>query len=55
MAAPSVNPNEPFAKYGTILEIKDAVRLPDGCTILTTIGVKRFRLIESGEKVKFSF
>ncbi|XP_044732877.1 LON peptidase N-terminal domain and RING finger protein 3 [Chrysoperla carnea] len=50
MAAPSVNPNEPFAKYGTMLEIKDAVRLQDGCTILTTIGVKRFRLIESGEK-----
>lgn len=40
-----------FAQYGTILEVKDAVSLEDGRIILTTVGVKRFKVINKGEQV----
>lgn len=40
-----------FAQYGTILEVKDAVCLEDGRIILTTVGLKRFRVINKGEQV----
>ncbi|XP_060809500.1 LON peptidase N-terminal domain and RING finger protein 3 isoform X2 [Amyelois transitella] len=35
-----------YAEYGTILELRDCVYLPDGCTIVSTIGISRFRVIE---------
>lgn len=40
-----------FVQYGTILEVKDAVHLEDGRFILTTVGVKRYRVISRGEQV----
>lgn len=43
--------NERFASYGTILEIKDAVLMSDGRFILSTIGVRRFRVYHKGEEV----
>lgn len=41
-----------YATYGTILEVKDAVHLHDGRSILTTVGIRRFRIIERGEQVR---
>lgn len=52
IAAPGIHSSEKFAKYGTLLEIRDAVRFQDGCTILTCIGMKRFRVLETNEKVR---
>lgn len=40
-----------FVQYGTILEVKDAVSLEDGRFILTTVGLKRYRVISKGEQV----
>lgn len=42
---------ERFACYGTILEIRDAVLLSDGRFILSTVGVRRFRVCNKGEEV----
>lgn len=42
-----------YASYGTILEVKDAVHLHDGRSILTTVGIRRFKIIERGEQVRF--
>lgn len=39
-----------FVQYGTILDVKDAVTLEDGRIILTTLGVRRFRVISRGEQ-----
>lgn len=39
-----------YSDYGTILDIKDCVLLGNGCSILSTIGVKRFKVIERYEK-----
>ncbi|XP_048488920.1 uncharacterized protein LOC105387093 isoform X3 [Plutella xylostella] len=39
-----------FSDYGTILEIRDCVRLSDGRSILSTIGLSRFRILERGIK-----
>lgn len=41
-----------FASYGTLLEVRDAVHLRDGRSILTTVGVRRFRVLSRDEKVK---
>ncbi|KAJ8971411.1 hypothetical protein NQ314_000721 [Rhamnusium bicolor] len=38
-----------FVLCGTILEVKDAVSLEDGRFILTTVGVRRFKVISKGE------
>jgi len=38
-----------FSTYGTILEVCDAIKLPDGSSILTTVGIRRFKVIERGE------
>ncbi|XP_075990707.1 uncharacterized protein LOC142986232 isoform X2 [Anticarsia gemmatalis] len=35
-----------YADYGTILEVRDCVHLEDGRSILSTIGLSRFRVIE---------
>lgn len=39
-----------YADFGTMLEIKDWVLMPDGCSILSTVGMKRFRTLSKGEK-----
>lgn len=39
-----------YAKYGTMLEIRDRVLLKDGCSILSTVAGRRFRVLTSGEK-----
>lgn len=39
-----------YVDYGTMLEIRDCVQLGDGCSILSTIGTKRFRVIRRSEK-----
>nr|XP_023019065.1 LON peptidase N-terminal domain and RING finger protein 1 [Leptinotarsa decemlineata] len=41
---------EKFVQYGTVLEVKDAVNLEDGRFILTTVGVRRFKVISRGEQ-----
>lgn len=38
-----------FADYGTMLKIEDWVLLPDGCSILTTVGMRRFQVLSRGE------
>jgi Lon protease-like protein len=50
MAAKEGN-GEKFVSYGTILEVKDAVSLEDGSFILTTAGVRRFKVVSRGEQV----
>ncbi|XP_014221209.1 LON peptidase N-terminal domain and RING finger protein 3 [Trichogramma pretiosum] len=39
-----------YAEFGTMLEIKDRVLLKDGCSILSTVGMKRFRVLRGGER-----
>lgn len=39
-----------YAEYGTMLEMKDRVLLKDGCSILSTMGGRRFRVLAGGEK-----
>ncbi|XP_048506866.1 LON peptidase N-terminal domain and RING finger protein 3 [Athalia rosae] len=39
-----------YAEYGTMLEMKDRVLLKDGCSILSTMGGRRFRVLSGGEK-----
>lgn len=39
-----------YAEYGTILDIRDRVLLRDGCSILSTVGGRRFRVLSGGEK-----
>ncbi|CAG9816101.1 unnamed protein product [Phaedon cochleariae] len=39
-----------FVQYGTVLEVKDAVNLEDGRYILTTVGVRRFKVISRDEQ-----
>lgn len=39
-----------YAEFGTMLEIRDRVLLKDGCSILSTVGGRRFRVLSGGEK-----
>lgn len=39
-----------YYDYGCTLDIRDCVLLGDGCTILSTIGCKRFKILARGEK-----
>lgn len=39
-----------YSDFGTILNIQDCVLLSNGCSILSTIGYKRFKVIERNEK-----
>lgn len=50
MAAKESN-GDKFVSYGTILEVKDSVSLEDGSFILTTVGVRRFKVVSRGEQV----
>lgn len=42
--------NGGYSDFGTILDIQDCVLLSNGCSILSTIGYKRFKVIERNEK-----
>lgn len=42
----SVDSSEPFAKYGTMLEIRDIQFFPDGRSIVDTMGGRRFKVLE---------
>lgn len=44
------NGRQNYANYGTVLDIRDCVQLSDGCSILSTIGTKRFRVHRRSEK-----
>ncbi|XP_017760534.1 PREDICTED: LON peptidase N-terminal domain and RING finger protein 3 [Eufriesea mexicana] len=39
-----------YAEYGTMLDIRDRVLLKDGCSILSTVGGRRFRVLSGGER-----
>ncbi|TMW51768.1 hypothetical protein DOY81_003149 [Sarcophaga bullata] len=39
-----------YYDYGCILDIRDCVLLGDGCSILSTIGCKRFKILARSEK-----
>ena len=39
-----------YAEFGTILEIRDWILLDNGCSILTTVGIRRFRVLTRGER-----
>ncbi|XP_057663705.1 LON peptidase N-terminal domain and RING finger protein 1 [Diorhabda carinulata] len=39
-----------FVQYGTLLEVRDAVNLEDGRFILTTVGVRRFKVVSRSEQ-----
>ncbi|VVC33425.1 Zinc finger, RING-type,Lon, substrate-binding domain,RING-type zinc-finger, LisH dimerisation motif,Zinc [Cinara cedri] len=34
-----------FAEYGTVLEIKDRILMGNGCSLLSTVGTQRFRVL----------
>lgn len=53
--AAKTDKTEKFASYGTVLEIRDAVSMEDGRFILTTVGVRRFRVLNRGEEVNVNF
>lgn len=39
-----------YVDIGTMLDIRDCVQLPDGCSILSTVGTRRFKVIARSEK-----
>ncbi|XP_037944955.1 LON peptidase N-terminal domain and RING finger protein 2-like [Teleopsis dalmanni] len=48
-----VQPHKGKSRYydvGTILDIRDCVMLRDGCSILSTVGCKRFKILTRNEK-----
>uniref|UniRef100_A0A8D8W0Z4 LON peptidase N-terminal domain and RING finger protein 3 n=1 Tax=Cacopsylla melanoneura TaxID=428564 RepID=A0A8D8W0Z4_9HEMI len=44
------DPENKFSEFGTILEIKDWVLKSDGCSILSTVGLQRFRVQSRNER-----
>ncbi|KAI5733949.1 hypothetical protein M8J77_000686 [Diaphorina citri] len=44
------DPENKFAEFGTILEIKDWILKADGCSILSTVGLQRFRVQSRNER-----
>uniref|UniRef100_A0A1Y1M3X8 RING-type domain-containing protein n=1 Tax=Photinus pyralis TaxID=7054 RepID=A0A1Y1M3X8_PHOPY len=48
--AAKTNDGDKFAWFGTMLEIRDCVYLSNGTSILTTIGLRRFRVVSRGEQ-----
>lgn len=49
IALPQSNKNR-YVDYGTVLDIRDCIQLIDGCSILSTVGTRRFRVLARGEK-----
>lgn len=39
-----------YSDFGTMLDIRDCVMLGDGCSILSTVGCRRFRVVARKEK-----
>ncbi|PWN99242.1 LON-domain-containing protein, partial [Tilletiopsis washingtonensis] len=48
MVLPSRDGSGGMSEYGTLLDIKSVQMLPDGRSMIETVGSKRFRLAESG-------
>lgn len=42
--------NGGYSDYGTVLDIRDCILLGNGCSILSTVGCKRFKVIKRNEK-----
>ncbi|KAJ4429594.1 hypothetical protein ANN_21779, partial [Periplaneta americana] len=42
--------NKSYAEFGTMLEIRDWILLDNGCSILTTVGIRRFHVLTRGER-----
>lgn len=45
---------QPFHEYGTMLEIRSVEVLPDGRSLVETVGSHRFRVIERGQRDGYS-
>jgi len=43
-----VGNNQPFADFGTMLEVRDIQFFPDGRSIVDTMGGRRFKVVERG-------
>lgn len=39
-----------YSDFGTMLDIRDCVMLGNGCSILSTVGCRRFRVVDRNEK-----
>ncbi|XP_058066403.1 uncharacterized protein LOC131216024 [Anopheles bellator] len=50
IALPTQNNRQRYVEYGTMLDIRDCVQLGDGCSILSTVGGRRFRVLARHEK-----
>ncbi|XP_055603197.1 LON peptidase N-terminal domain and RING finger protein 1 [Uranotaenia lowii] len=50
IALPQQNGRQRYVEYGTMLDIRDCVQLGDGCSILSTVGGRRFRVVARYEK-----
>ncbi|XP_073976071.1 LON peptidase N-terminal domain and RING finger protein 2 isoform X2 [Rhodnius prolixus] len=45
-----INGIKRYAEYGTLLQIKDWVLMNDGCSILSTVGMRRFKVMSRDER-----
>uniref|UniRef100_A0A182Y812 RING-type domain-containing protein n=1 Tax=Anopheles stephensi TaxID=30069 RepID=A0A182Y812_ANOST len=50
IALPAQNGRQRYVEYGTMLDIRDCVQLGDGCSILSTVGGRRFRVLTRHER-----
>ncbi|XP_058835427.1 LON peptidase N-terminal domain and RING finger protein 2-like [Topomyia yanbarensis] len=50
IALPQQTGRQRYVEYGTMLDIRDCVQLGDGCSILSTVGARRFRVVARHEK-----
>uniref|UniRef100_A0A182QSQ6 RING-type domain-containing protein n=1 Tax=Anopheles farauti TaxID=69004 RepID=A0A182QSQ6_9DIPT len=50
IALPALNGRQRYVEYGTMLDIRDCVQLGDGCSILSTVGGRRFRVLTRHER-----
>ncbi|XP_058123322.1 uncharacterized protein LOC131294412 [Anopheles ziemanni] len=50
IALSTPNSRQRYVEYGTMLDIRDCVQLGDGCSILSTVGGRRFRVLTRHEK-----
>ncbi|XP_065076858.1 uncharacterized protein LOC135700312 [Ochlerotatus camptorhynchus] len=50
IALPQQIGRQRYVEYGTMLDIRDCVQLGDGCSILSTVGGRRFRVMARHEQ-----
>ncbi|CAG0880381.1 unnamed protein product [Cyprideis torosa] len=50
MCLPSADGAGGIAQYGTMLEVRDIQYFPDGRFLVDTIGIKRFRVLSTGQR-----